>query len=184
MLVAEKVLLLLVIPLTADTVSHESDEHIYILYTEESEQVLLTKEARSCAVFDSAVCGKIRAEEYSDSLGPDDRSKVVKLPHVKTFKFRGNAVLKSVGEHIILVALVGKDVSIKGRRDIFRVFHVFRFRLLVINVCLKLFLIREQNNNNHIHIITSLGMMTIISTHIQSTLLISACPMPCVNKDL
>ncbi|OWF53616.1 hypothetical protein KP79_PYT25470 [Mizuhopecten yessoensis] len=77
----------------------------------------LGSDARNCAVLDSAcsstVCGNTWLQTYLDSLGEDDRSKVVSQTGHRIFKFGGGTKLKSDGEYELPMCIVGKQVTVK-----------------------------------------------------------------------
>ena len=107
----------------------DADENVLFTLTQDDEDVVLltgfnkdnaklfSKEARKCAVLDSAcsstVCGESWLEDYLMSLDEKEREKVSYVPSDKMFKFGGGERLKSGGHYIIPATVVGKEILIK-----------------------------------------------------------------------
>ena len=77
----------------------------------------LGKDARNCAVLDSAcsstVCSKTWMDSYLDSLSDEDKDKVSRQNSTRIFKFGGGTKLQSQGEYAIPAYIAGKEVTIK-----------------------------------------------------------------------
>ena len=97
--------------------SNVSDEDIvYLTKMDNKERSVLCKEARKCAVLDSAcsstVCGEEWMEDYLLSLTPEDRDKVIFEESGKIFKFGGGERLQSIGKCVIPIVIVDKEVML------------------------------------------------------------------------
>ena len=77
----------------------------------------IIEELGNCAVLDcgcsSTVCGQKWMDCHLQSLGPDDKSRVVCSPGRKVFKFGGDERFRSLANYSILAVLAGKDVRIQ-----------------------------------------------------------------------
>ena len=81
------------------------EELIFLSKLNKNESQILSKEARKCAILDSActstVCGENWMLDYLGSLSPQDLDKVKRRDSEKIFKFGGGEKLKSVGKFTI-----------------------------------------------------------------------------------
>lgn len=90
-----------------------------VLFTgnDKSGTVHLGREARACAVLDSAcsstVCGQNWLTDYLETLSDSDRNKVSVNPGVRVFKFGGGTKLKSKAEYVLPAVIAGRDVSVR-----------------------------------------------------------------------
>ena len=90
-----------------------------VLFTGSRKQEIqqLGTEARNCAVLDSAcsstVCGRTWLNSYIDSLDDDDTRKITFKEGHKVFKFGGGTKLKSGGEYLLPVQIVGNNITVK-----------------------------------------------------------------------